>query len=215
MMSQMKKYFSIILLWALSISAFGQAKVYTKSAKLSDFPQKVSKIVLSDRPALDAALRSEITSLWKVSAYEFCTQAEYNELKNSNLYYFLSLVADGDFTYMKLSKGGAEKDADPMKEGLDIVEFPIGPDGTDYSITIEYMGLFVDMAQNYISKAVDSEKAAYGGIKTICKRQRPGDKIEEITILPAAGGWGTNCYKIKFNPDTHDLYQIKKKRISK
>jgi len=215
MKRQIKKYFLAILLCLLPTLVFGQAKVYTKSAKLADFPSKVTKVVLTGIPLLDASIRQEIITLWQVSPYEFCTAEEYTELEFSPLYYFLHFDTDGEFTYMMLRKGGPANDSDPLKKAIDIIEIPIGPDGSDYSTTIEYMDVFVDLIQQYIVKAMNSDRAAYSGIKAIIKRPKVGAEYKDIEILPTAGGWGTVCYKIRFNPETHDLYSFRKKKIDR
>jgi len=214
MISEIRKYLAILLLCLCAMPLFGQGKVYTKKAKIADFPTKITKVVLSGRPLLDAAIKDEITSRWDASPYEFCSPEEYKESASSNLYYFLHFTTDGNYTYLQLDKGGSENDSDPLKNSIEVVNIPIGPDGTDYSVAIENMGLFVDVIQEYATRASSSERVAYSGLKAIYAKQKAGDEVKEIAILPTAGGWGTSCYKIKFNPETHALYKIKRKRIT-
>jgi len=215
MKSEIKKYLLSTLLCLLPMLVFGQGKVYTKSVKLADFPTKITKVVMTGRPLLDAAIKSEITSGWDASPYEFCSPDEYKEIAESTLYYFLHFTTDGNFTYIDLTKGGPASDSDPLKTSIEVVQMPIGPDGTDFSTAIEYMGVFIDIVQQYATKAAESERAAYSGLKAIYAKPKAGDNVREIEILPTAGKWGTSCYKMKFNPDTHALYKLKKKRISR
>jgi hypothetical protein len=57
--------------------------------KISDFPQKVTKVVLHGNEFYDAILKEEIALRWRVSPYEFCTMEEFEALKTDSRYYFL------------------------------------------------------------------------------------------------------------------------------
>ena len=92
----MKKAFAIIIAIFLPLFAWGQAQINTKKVKLSDFTQKVTKIVLSGNEFMDSAFKDEVTARWRISPYEFCTLNEFNALKTSGDYYFL-LITSGQF----------------------------------------------------------------------------------------------------------------------
>ena len=52
----MRKYFLTLLLALLPAALWAQGTIYTKSARLADFPQKTTKIVLSGQQLLDEVL---------------------------------------------------------------------------------------------------------------------------------------------------------------
>ena len=109
----MRKYFLTLLLALLPAALWAQGTIYTKSARLADFPQKTTKIVLSGQQLLDEVLKEEITSRWRISPYEFCTEDEFDALKGVYRYYFLHFEYDDEFTWMNLYKGGPSS-GDPL-----------------------------------------------------------------------------------------------------
>ena len=80
----------------MPIMGFAQAQVNTKKVKISDFTQKVTKVVLTGNMFYDSSLQDEIVARWKVSPYEFCSLDEFEELKGNDEYYFL-LSTKGQF----------------------------------------------------------------------------------------------------------------------
>ena len=127
----MKKLLILMTAALIPLIAGAQAQVNTKKIKIADFPQKVTKIVLTGNDFYDLALRDEIAAGWTLSPYEFCTVDEFNTLKHNDNYYFL-ITADGKFkkenepglTFITLVKGGkgASHGIDKM---LEIVSIPI------------------------------------------------------------------------------------------
>ena len=85
----MKKFLTLLAAAILPLAVFAQAQIDTKKVKISDFPQKITKIVLTGNSLYDAILKDEVASRWRVSPYEFCTLNEFNEFKNKEDYYFL------------------------------------------------------------------------------------------------------------------------------
>ena len=226
----MKKYFLIALLVLLPVSLWGQAKIYTRKARLADFQTKTTKVVLSGSPMLDATLTEEVASRWRISPYEFCTVSDYEALKNKTLYYFLRFTSDGVFTYLTLTKGGPKGSADLLKETFDPVSLPIAPAGPLGGRSLLYMPAFVDIVQRYMERAILSDKAAYTGIRA--ERLPAGrriltqaDEADEafvagtpgvlcgLVIAPAAGSKGTHCYKMLIATDDHRLHYYAKARI--
>jgi hypothetical protein len=92
----MKRLLILMMAVALPLLAGAQAQINTKKIKIADFPQKITKVVLTGNDFYDLALRDEIASGWRLSAYEFCTLDEFEALKTSEDYYFL-MTADGKF----------------------------------------------------------------------------------------------------------------------
>ena len=77
------KILIVFALLMLPILAWGQKRIYTKSFRLQDFKSKTTRVVLSGSPEFNQALRENITSLWTISPYEFCSQAEFEKQKNN------------------------------------------------------------------------------------------------------------------------------------
>ena len=76
------------------LMAGAQAQITTKKVKISDFTQKVTKVVLSGNELIDIALQDEVTARWRISPYEFCTLEEFDRIKTNGDYYFLLVTRD-------------------------------------------------------------------------------------------------------------------------
>lgn len=166
----MKRIIISFLAAFLSITVWGQAQINTKSVKISDFTQKTTKIVLTGNDFFDASLKDEITAVWHISPYEFCTFEEFGSLKTDDRYYFL-LTTKGKFKnekeaglqFFTLVKGGAaaEKGINKM---LEIVSFPFAaaeePSGREHV----FLRAFLDIIQNYTLDAMEKDTNAYGGL---------------------------------------------------
>ena len=166
----MKKFsaFAAALLFPLLV--LGQAQIDTKKVKISDFNQKVTKVVLTGNPLHDGCLKSDIAAKWNASPFEFCTMEEYESLKSSDAYYFL-LTTKGQFkkesepglVFLTLVKGSkaAEGGIDEM---LEIVSFPFAsvdsPSGREYV----FLQAFVDIIQNYALNSMERDVDAYTGL---------------------------------------------------
>ena len=109
----MRKYTIIAIALLLPLLAAAQAQIDTKKVKISDFTQKVTKIVLTGNQFYDICLQDEVSTKWHVSPYEFCSMAEFEKMKSDDNYYFL-LTTKGQFkketepglTFLTLVKGG-------------------------------------------------------------------------------------------------------------
>ena len=82
----MKRVLIFITAALLPLLANAQAQINTKKIQIADFQQKITKVVLTGNEFYDLALRDEIASGWRLSAYEFCTMEEFDALKNSEKY---------------------------------------------------------------------------------------------------------------------------------
>ena len=115
----------------MPLLAAAQAQITTKKIKISDFPEKTTKVVLTGNALYDAVLKEEIAARWRIAPYEFCTLQEFNELKGKNNYYFL-LTTKGQFKtegepglqFLTLVKGG-EAAENGINQMLEIVSLPI------------------------------------------------------------------------------------------
>lgn len=166
----MKKISAVIVAVLLPLFAWGQAQINTKKVKISDFPQKVTKVVLSGNEFIDTILKDEVTARWRVSPYEFCTLEEFNEFKDTDEYYFL-IVTNGQFKkdlsptiqFLTLIKGGkgSDKGIDGM---LEIVSLPVAAAQFPSGREVAYIPAFLDIIQDYTLDSMEKDVDAYGGL---------------------------------------------------
>lgn len=154
----------------LSLVTWGQAQIDTKKVKISDFTQKITKVVLTGNMFYDGSLKSEIAAKWHVSPFEFCSMQEYEALKGDDNYYFL-LTVQGQFrkesepglTFLSLVKGGKNA-AEGIDEMLEIVSFPLAsaedPSGREYV----FLPAALDIIQNYALDSMENDINAYTGL---------------------------------------------------
>ena len=154
----------------LSLVTWGQAQIDTKKVKISDFTQKITKVVLTGNMFYDGSLKSEIAAKWHVSPFEFCTMQEYEALKGDDNYYFL-LTVQGQFrkesepglTFLSLVKGGKNA-SEGIDEMLEIVSFPLAsaedPTGREYV----FLQAVLDIIQNYALDSMENDINAYTGL---------------------------------------------------
>ncbi len=228
------KFFLLPLLCALvfCIGAAAQGRLYTRKARLADFPTRTIKVVTGGVSFLELSLQKEITSRWRISPYEFCTYAEYEALATDSSLYFLNVVSDEGVVFLRLTKGGVEDDKDNLKKPFELVRIPIAcvdePNGKE----LMFMGAFIDILQAFVEDAMVSDKAAYSGLKWYNSRKFSGKKIylndpdlvdekylsgEEgalvgICIAPTVISFDSRCYKMLISADTHELYYFKSAR---
>ena len=166
----MKKFIVLAVAFLLPIISFGQARIDTKKMKISDFPQKVTKVVLTGSPLHDGCLKRGVAAVWHVSPFEFCTLNEYEKLKSDDSYYFL-LTTKGQFkketepgiTFLTLVKGGEEA-ATGLGGMIEVVSFPFAsvddPSGREYV----FLQTFLDIIQNYTLDSMEKDINAYTGL---------------------------------------------------
>ena len=166
----MKKALAIMAAVLLPVLTWGQAQINTKKVKIGDFTQKITKIVLSGNEFIDTAFKDEVTARWRISPYEFCTLEEFNNMKNSEEYYFL-IITNGQFKkdlsptiqFMTLIKGG--KGSDQGIDGmLEIVSLPIASAQFPSGREITYIPAFLDIIQDYTLDSMEKDANAYGGL---------------------------------------------------
>ena len=168
--SEYKRIVVILSAMLISLAAAGQAQINTKKVKISDFTQKVTKVVLGGNPFFDEILKDEITTGWRISPYEFCTLEEFETLKGDDQYYFL-MTTEGQFRketapglqFLTLIKGGkgAEKGIDNM---LEVVSLPFAsaeyPSGREFI----FLPAFIDIIQDHTLTSMEKDLNAYGGL---------------------------------------------------
>lgn len=230
MKRQITKYFLLFFLLLDSVCGWGQAKIYTRKARLADFQTKITKVVLSGNPILDASLKEEISSRWRISPFEFCNVADYEALKDKTLYYFLRLASDRDFCYLILTKGGPLEDNDTRKERFDVVSLPVSSAGMAFGRELLYFSAFIDIIQDFMERALISDNAAYRGVKTsripagktilldaaaadsAFVAGRP-DTISGLVIPSTLRDGRGACYKMLISTDDHRLHYLGKGKV--
>lgn len=233
MKKELRKYLLLLALVLIPCLMRGQGQVYTRKAKLEDFSARTTKIVLTGLPMFDIVLKEEVSSRWRISPYEFCTFKEYERYKNRNLYYFMRFAKDDDFMYLIISKGGLESSEDPLKVAFDVIKMPIAASDNPSGQELIYMPAFIDIVQDFMLGAIESDRVAYGGLKTVANKRSTRGKLiylsedkaakafemaEEdalcgILLQPADTGRQTYCYKMLVGADDHMLYYWRKQRI--
>lgn len=225
------KYFLAGALLLCSIASFAQGQMYTRKARLEDFPTRTTKVVIDGTSFLEMSFREEITTRWRISPYEFCTHEEYEAMKTDNGYYFINLGAEEGIMFLIMSKGGRPDETDNLRKPFEVVRIPIASIGDPTGRELMFMGVFIDMLQAFIEDAMVSDQAAYSGLSWYNSRKLDGkriyldpDTVDDlymsgepnallgITIAPTEISFGSFCYKILVSADTHELYFFKKRK---
>ena len=159
----------------MPLAAAAQAQITTKKIKISDFPEKTTKVVLTGNVLYDAVLKEEIAARWRIAPYEFCTLQEFNVLKGKSNYYFL-ITTKGQFKtegepglqFLTLVKGGeaAENGIDQM---LEIVSLPIASAEEPSGRELTFLPVFITILQQYAQDAIDNDLNAYIGLSNYSK----------------------------------------------
>ncbi len=166
----MKKFIILLAAVMLPLFAGAQAQINTKKMKVSDFTEKVTKVVLNGNGFYDTVLKEEVASRWRISPYEFCTLEEFEKIKGNDQYYFL-LSTQGQFRketapgiqFLTLVKGGdgAEIGIGDMLEVVSIpfasVEYPSGRE-------LIFLPALLDIMQEHTLASMEKDIKAYGGL---------------------------------------------------
>jgi len=223
------KYLLLFILLFQSVSGWGQLRIYTRQYLLQDFKSKPTKVVLSGSREFKAALRQEITSLWTITPFEFCSQAEYSKQKNSSDCYFLHTEVSKGIVYLTLSRGGQKNDNDALKRPVTLVSLPIAGEQDDSNRAVIYMPAFITLIQDYSEAAINSEFAAYSGIKFMSTKRPKNctlytdpeeadkafksqyvDAASLLVISPDGNPKGKPRYEMAFGTSDYRLYHYAK-----
>lgn len=166
--------------------AGAQAQINTKKIKIADFPQKITKVVLTGNEFYDLMLRDEIAAGWTLSPYEFCTLEEFNSLKHSDEYYFL-ITADGKFkkenepglTFLTLVKGGKGA-SDGISKMLEVASLPIASAENPSGREFVFMPAFIDIIQDYTTAAMDKDINGYAGLGSSTENLMKAQNMELV-----------------------------------
>ena len=226
----MTRFIFCILLLLLHFPSDAQ-QLYTRKAKLEDFPTKTLKVLASGTSLLELSLREEMSSRWRISPFEFCTPEEYQELHEDSSYYFLELGTLEGIAFLTLSKGGKEDDSNNFARPFEVVRIPIASTGDPSGRELMYMGAFVEIIQKFVYEAMESEQTAYSGLKACNNKKLSGkrvylnseeadaiyeagtpDTVVGIVIAPTLVSFDSYCYKMLIAPDTYELFYFKQDR---
>ena len=172
---KMKRTVIALLLSVVTLVAAGQGRITTKRYRISDFTTKVTKVVMTGNDIMDGALKQEVLEHWRISPFEFCSLSEFETLKKSANYYFL-LVASSDVSYLTVVKGGST-------EGLgseEVSAIPIGPGGIAMGRETIFLSAFLEITQDYILRAMESEKDSYTGFTIYNSNYRKDGRRKRI-----------------------------------
>ena len=171
----MKRFLTLLAAIILPLAVHAQAQITTKKIKISDFPEKTTKVVLTGNALYDAVLKDEIAARWRIAPYEFCTLQEFNELKGKDNYYFL-ITTKGQYKtesepglqFLTLVKGGkaAEEGIDEM---LEIVSLPIASAEDPSGRVLTFLSAFITILQQYTLDSIDNDLNAYIGLTNYTK----------------------------------------------
>ena len=182
----MKRLLIILTGILIPMLASAQAQIETKKVKISDFTQKITKVVLHGNEFYDAILKEEIALRWRISPYEFCTLEEFEELKTNSQYYFL-ITTRGQFKketapgiqFLSLVKGGkgAKKGVGEMLEVASLpyasVEYPSGRE-------LVFLPALLDIIQNHTVKSMDSDFDGYVGMSRNTKNMQQAQQMKIV-----------------------------------
>lgn len=182
----MKRLLIILTGILIPMLASAQAQIETKKVKISDFTQKITKVVLHGNDFYDAILKEEIALRWRISPYEFCTLEEFEELKTNSQYYFL-ITTLGQFKketapgiqFLSLVKGGkgAKKGVGDMLEVASLpyasVEYPSGRE-------LVFLPALLDIIQNHTVKSMDSDFDGYVGMSRNTKNMQQAQQMKIV-----------------------------------
>ena len=196
---------ALILSMLFPVLLMGEGKVFTKKVRLADFTTKTTKVVLSGSALWDANLKNEITSRWHISPYEFCSVEEYEALKNKPDYYFLRTVrttfkdeTGPGLLFLSLIKGGKEDTPDPMSRTFEVVGAPVASTGVSTGREFLFLGAMVDVFQDFVLDAMESDRQAYAGLNTYNSRLAKS-RAKKIFLSESDLGF-------KFTPELRNRY---------
>jgi hypothetical protein len=166
----MRKTITFIISLLLPLLAGAQAQINTKKIKISDFTQKVTKVVLNGNEFFDITFQEEVTARWRISPYEFCTLEEFEQLKNDENYYFL-MTTYGQFRketapglqFLTLVKGGKGADKS-IADMLEVVSLPFASAEYPSGRELVFLPAFLDIIQNHTLASMENDYNGYGGL---------------------------------------------------
>lgn len=154
---------AVLILVPLLCSA--QGKIFTKKARLEDFPSKTTVVVMSGDTVLDESLRQEVLARWRVSPFEFCGTEVFDQRKIDASYYFLMFTEDGaGMTYLTLVKGGRADSRETRDALFEVITVPVKASGYSTGREFVYLSAIIDVIQQYVEDAMSVEGRGFIGL---------------------------------------------------
>lgn len=159
-----------MIMTAMPLIMSAQAQIVTKDAKIEDFQEKTTKIVLTGNEFFDSALSEEIRTRWNISPYEFCTLEDFNSLKGSSDYYFLICVKsrfkkepEPGIQMLTLIKGGEKADKG-LGKMLELVSIPLCSAKYPSGREMIFLPALIDIMQEQVIHVLSSSISAYSSL---------------------------------------------------
>lgn len=166
----MKRILLLMIMTAMPLIMSAQAQIVTKDAKIEDFQEKTTKIVLTGNEFFDSALSEEIRTRWNISPYEFCTLEDFNSLKGSSDYYFLICVKsrfkkepEPGIQMLTLIKGGEKADKG-LGKMLELVSIPLCSAKYPSGREMIFLPALIDIMQEQVIHVLSSSISAYSSL---------------------------------------------------
>ena len=166
----MKRILLLMIMTAMPLIMSAQAQIVTKDAKIEDFQEKTTKIVLTGNEFFDSALSEEIRTRWNISPYEFCTLEDFNSLKESSDYYFLLCVKsrfrkepEPGIQMRTLIKGGEKADKG-LGKMLELVSIPLCSARYPSGREMIFLPALIDIMQEQVIHVLSSSISAYSSL---------------------------------------------------
>ena len=159
-----------MIMTAMPLIMSAQAQIVTKDAKIEDFQEKTTKIVLTGNEFFDSALSEEIRTRWNISPYEFCSLEDFNSLKGSSDYYFLMCVKsrfkkepEPGIQMLTLIKGGEKADKG-LGKMLELVSIPLCSAKYPSGREMIFLPALIDIMQEQVIHVLSSSISAYSSL---------------------------------------------------
>lgn len=172
LIKDMRKLLILAIMSLVPVAMSAQAQITTKKMKLEDFPEKVTKVVLSGNIFVDKTVEDAVKNRWTISPYEFCTKDEFEALKNREDYYFLITVlgqfrkeVEPGIEMLSLVKGGKGADLS-LDKMLEVVSVPVCSADYPSGREITFMPALIDIIQSHVTASMKRDINAYGGLGT-------------------------------------------------
>lgn len=171
----MKRLLLLAIAITLPLAMAAQAQIITKDAKIEDFQEKTTKIVLSGNEFFDSALSEEIRTKWYISPFEFCSAAEFEQMKGNGDYYFLLLVKSRfrkesvpGIDMLTLIKGG-EESGQGIGKMLELVSVPVCSSAYPSGREFLFLPALIDIIQAQVSYVLEKDLNAYSSLSRVSK----------------------------------------------
>lgn len=170
-LSGMRRLIAMMFFMAMPFLAFAQIQITTKKEKISSFPTKITKVVLSGNEFKDQAVKEAVKNAWRISPFEFCDIMEFEKLKTNPDLYFLVL---SDTKTKKETKPGismfflvkGDEGAGGLEDMLEVASIPVCaadfPSGKEAAM----MPALLDIMQSYIAKTLSG---AFASMRSVVK----------------------------------------------